>query len=161
MIESNLDSSRGRGQIVVCPNSSGQWQTTKLFLWLVSILALLIATAFALLGLWLILPFAGLEILALVSLIYWVAHQCRRQQVIHVDDNRIRVETGHHSPSFTWESELFFTRLFIDKPPYRDGQPLKLFLRSQQQQLEIGEFLNEQDKKKLIAELRGVVAVVS
>ncbi|MEJ2141049.1 MAG: DUF2244 domain-containing protein [Gammaproteobacteria bacterium] len=161
MIESNLDISKGQGHIVVCPNMSGQWQTTKLFLGIVSCLALLIAIAFALLGLWMILPFAGLEIIALVSLMYWVAHQCRRKQVIHFEDNRIRVENGYHLPKSTWESELFFTRLLIDKPPYRGGQPLKVFLRSKQQQLELGEFLNEQDKKKLIGELRGVINVVN
>lgn len=161
MIESNLDISKGQGHIVVCPNMSGQWQTTKLFLWIVSSLALLIATVFALLGLWMILPFAGLEIIALVSLMYWVAHQCRRKQVIHLGENRIRVEKGFHLPNSTWESELFFTRLFIDKPPYRGGQPLKVFLRSKQQQLEIGEFLNEQDKKKLITELRGIINFVN
>lgn len=161
MIESYLDIAKGRGHIMVCPNMSGQWKTTKLFLWIVSSLALLIATAFALLGLWLILPFAGLEIVALVSLMVWVAHQGRRKQVIHFEDNRIRVEKGYHVPESTWESELFFTRLVIDKPPYRGGQPLKVFLRSKQQQLELGEFLNEQEKKKLIAELRSMINVVN
>ena len=161
MIESNLDSVKGQGQIVVCPNMSGQWQITKLFLLLVSCLALLIATAFAFLGLWLILPFAGLEIIALVSLIYWVAHQCRRKQVITFSESRVLVEQGIDIPKSRWESELFFTRLVIDKPPYRNGQPLKVYLRSQQQQLEIGEFLNEDDKKKLIAELRGVISIVN
>lgn len=160
MIESNLDRANSQGHIVVCPNMSGQWQTTKRFLWIVSSLAILIATAFALVGLWMILPFAGLEIIALVSLMYWVAHQCRRKQVITFEDNKVLVEKGIYNPESTWESELFFTRLFIDKPPYRGGQPLKVFLRSQQQQLEIGEFLNEDDKKKLIAELRGVISVV-
>lgn len=161
MIESNLDIAKGQGHIVVCPNMSAQWHTTKLFLWLISCLALFIATAFALVGAWMILPFAGLEIIALVSLMVWVANQCRRKQVIHIEDNRIHVEKGVHTPKSTWESELFFTRLIIDKPPYRGGQPLKVFLRSQQQQLEIGEFLNEDDKKKLIAELRGVMSVAN
>ena len=161
MIESTLDSAKGQGKIVMCPNMSGQWQTTKLFLWLISGLALFIATAFALFGLWVILPFAGIEIIALVSLVYWVAHQCRRKQVITLEDNRILVETGYTLPKTSWESELFFTRLFIDKPPYRNGKPSKLFLRGKQHQLEIGEFLNEEDKQKLITELRGVVSVVN
>jgi uncharacterized membrane protein len=161
MVESNLDISKGQGHIVVCPNMSGQWQTTKLFLWLISSLVLFIATIFALLGLWVILPFAGIEIIALVSLMYWVTHQCRRKQVITLSDNRIFVEAGYTSPGSSWESELFFTRLFVDKPPYRDGKPVKVFLRGRQQQLEIGEFLNEEDKQKLITELRSVIIVVS
>ena len=161
MVESPLNLTKSQGQIMVCPNMSGQWQTTKLFLWLISCLALFIATAFALLGLWMILPFAGIEIIALVSLVYWVAHQCRRKQIITISENRILVETGYTSPKTSWESEVFFTRLFIDKPPYRDGKPMKVFLRGKQQQLEIGEFLNEEDKHKLITELRSVISVVS
>lgn len=161
MIDSKLDCVKGQGHIVVCPNMSGHWQVTRLFLWIVSILALSIATVFTLMGAWLILPFAGLEIIALISLMYWVAHQCRRKQVITFSDNRVVVEKGYYNPVTSWESEVFFTRLFIDKPPYRGGQPMKVFLRSKQQQLEIGEFLNEQDKQKLISELRNVVTVVN
>ena len=161
MVESNLDISKGQGHIVVCPNMSGHWQTTKLFLWIISCLALFIATAFALLGLWVILPFAGLEVMALVSLMYWVAHRCRRKQVITLNNNRILVETGYTSPESSWESELFFTRLYIDKPPYRDGKPMKVFLRGKQQQFEVGEFLNEEDKNKLITELRSVISIVN
>lgn len=159
MIESNLDSTRGCGHIIVCPNLSSQWHVTKLLLWIIASLALLIAIGFAVAGLWLILPFTGLEIIALVVLMYWVAHQCHRRQVIHLDDSRIVVEMGHHFPKSAWESELFWTRLIIDKPPYR-GHPNRLILRSKQQQLEIGEFLNEPDKEKLVAELRGVISVV-
>ena len=161
MVESNLDISKGQGHIVVCPNMSGHWQITKLFLWIISCLALFIATAFALLGLWVILPFAGIEVMALVSLMYWVAHRCRRKQVITLNNNRILVETGYTSPESSWESELFFTRLYIDKPPYRDGKPMKVFLRGKQQQFEVGEFLNEEDKNKLITELRSVISIVN
>lgn len=158
MVESNVDSA-GDGHIVVSPNLSSQWQTTKILLWIISCVALFIGTIFAFLGLWMILPFAGIEVLALVLVTYWVACRCRHKQVIHFDDNRIRVEKGYLTPRLAWDSELFWTRLIINKSPYR-GHPSKLILRSKQQQLEIGEFLNEHDKKKLIAELRHVISVV-
>jgi len=159
MVESNIDIAQGRGHIVVSPNLSSQWHTTKILLWIISCIALLIAAIFASLGLWMILPFTGFEVLALVLLTYWVACRCRHKQVIHFDDNRIRVEKGYRTPRLAWDSELFWTRLIIGKSPYR-GHPNKLILRSKQQQLEIGEFLNEHDKKKLIAELRHVISVV-
>jgi uncharacterized membrane protein len=160
MVESNLDITNGLGHIVVCPNMSADWQTTKRFLWGISVLSLCIAMVFTMAGFWVILPFAGLEILFLVSFMSWVSHQCHRKQVIHFHDNHICVEKGHHAPKDTWESELFWTRLVIQKPPYR-GHPHTLLLRSKQQQVEIGEFLNEEDKKKLIKELRSVISVVN
>ena len=159
MVESNVDRAQGHGHIVVSPNLSSQWHTTKILLWIVSGFSLLVGSVFAVLGLWMILPFTGLEVFALVMLTYWVACRCRHKQVIHFDANRIRVEKGYLTPRLAWDSELFWTRLIINKSPYR-GHPNKLMLRSKNQQLEIGEFLNEQDKKKLIAELRNVIGVV-
>lgn len=159
MIESNIDIAQARGHIVVSPNLSAQWRTTKIFLCIVSTVVLVIASVFTLLGLWMILPFAGLEVFALIGVMYWVAHQCHQQQVIYLDDHRIRVEKGYRTPKLTWDSELFWTRLIVNKPPHH-WHPKKLILRGRQQQLEIGEFLNETDKKMLIVELRPLISVV-
>jgi len=160
MVESNLDSTGTQGQIILCSNRSASWRTVKLVLWLVSTFAMIIALSFAFVGLWMVLPFAGLEVLALVGFMYWVALQCRRQQVIHIGRYQIVVEQGYQYPKKTWESELFFTRLVISTPPYR-GHPRRLFLHSKQQQLEIGEFLNDEEKNRLIADLRGAIKMVN
>jgi len=160
MVEISPESTKKHGQIVLCPNRSADWRTVKLFLWVVSVFALSIGLFFACFGLWMVLPFAGLEVLALVGLMYWVALQCRRQQVIRFGDHQIVVEKGYETPTQTWVSELFWTRLVIARPPGL-GRPQRLFLRGKQQQLEIGEFLNEEDKKRLVAELRGVVNIVN
>jgi len=160
IVEISLDSAKKQGQIVLCPNRSADWRTVKLFLWVVSVFALSIGLFFACFGLWMVLPFAGLEVLVLVAMMYWVALQCRRQQVIRYGDHQIVVEKGYESPEQTWASELFLTRLVIDRSP-GFGRPQRLFLRGKQQQLEIGEFLNDEDKKKLVSELRGVVNIVN
>jgi uncharacterized membrane protein len=160
MVESNLDMTTGQGHIVMCPNMSADWPTTKRFLWLIAFISFSIATVFTLQGFWVILPFAGLEILALVSFMTWVSHQCHRRQVIHFHDNHITVENGRDAPKETWESELFWTRLVIRKPRYR-GHPEILLLRNKDEQVEIGEFLNEDDKKELVRELRRVISVVN
>jgi len=91
---------------------------------------------------------------------YWVALQCRRQQVIRFGDHQIVVEKGYETPTQTWASELFLTRLIVARAP-GPGRPQRLYLRGKQQQLEIGEFLNEEDKIRLVAELRGVVHIVN
>jgi len=158
MIESNLDTAKRCGYIIACPNMSANWRTTKIILWFISFITLLIALTFSFFGLWLILPFAGLEVLALFAFSYWVAYQCCRKEVITIKDNQLTVEKGHHCPQFTWRTELFWTRLIIDRPAFR-GHPFKLYLRSKEQRLEIGEFLNEDDKKQLISVLRDVVVV--
>lgn len=160
MVEINLDCAKKHGQIILSPNRSADWRTVKLVLWGISSFMMLIGLSFAFLGLWMVLPFAGLEVLALVLLMYWVALQCRRQQVIRIGDHQIVVEKGYESPRQTWQSELFWARLVISPPAYR-GHPRRLYLRSKQEQLEIGEFLNDEDKKRLVAELNGVVSIVN
>ena len=68
MVEISLDSTKQHGQIIMYPNRSASWQSVKRFLWVISIFAFTIAFTFAFYGLWMVLPFAGLEILALVLL---------------------------------------------------------------------------------------------
>ena len=159
MIESNIDRNLERGHIVVSPNLSAEWRTTKIFIWIVSCIALTIGLVFALAGLWLILPFAGLEVLAIVILMYHVARQCHRQQVIYLEAGKIRVEAGYRSPQLAWDDEVFWTRLIVNKADH-PWHPDKLILRGRQQQIEIGEFLNAEDKKHLVAQLRPLVCVV-
>ena len=159
MIESNIDNSLVRGHIVVSPNLSAQWRTTKIFIWVVSSFALLIGLGFALAGLWMILPFAGFEVMAIVVLMYHVARKCHRQQVIYLGDGKIRVESGYRSPQLAWADEVFWTRLIVNKAEH-PWHPDTLILRGRQQQIEIGEFLNAEDKKQLVAQLRTVVSVV-
>lgn len=158
MIETHLDTTKAQGHILMSPNVSLSWRGMKIYLWLISSLLFLIAMYFTYIGAWMVVPFAGLEILALNFLTVWVAYQCRRKQVIHVGDNWIRVEKGYQSPRYTWESELFWTRLVTHKSPYH-GHLVKVFLHSKQRKLEIGEFLNEDDKKLLINTLRNVIRV--
>lgn len=159
MIKANIDMTLARGHIVVTPNLSTQWRTTKIFMWIVSVFALMIGFMFALTGLWMILPFAGIEVIVLVVLMYRVARKCHRQQVIYLDEDHIRVEKGYSSPKQSWDSELFWTRLIINRSPHAWHQD-KLILRGRQQQIEIGEFLTDEDKKQLVARLRGLINVV-
>ena len=159
MIESRIDIANTCGHIVVSPNLSAQWRTTKIFMWIVSSFALTIGLVFALAGLWMILPFAGIEIMAVVLLMYHVARKCHRQQVIYLNEDRIRVEKGYRSAQMVWDSELFWTRLIVNKAAH-PWHPDMLILRGKQQQIEIGEFLNEEDKKCLVSELRRFMTVV-
>lgn len=159
MVESNIDIQQACGHIVVSPNLSAQWRTTKFFVGAVCGFALIIALIFALAGLWLILPFAGIEVIVIIVLMRHVARKCHSQQVIYLDSERIRVEKGYDSPLWSWDSELFWTRLIINKAAH-PWHPDTLILRGKQQQVEIGEFLNEQDKKQLVSVLRGLITVV-
>ena len=156
MISGQFDLQRHDRCIVLSPNLSARWQSTKIFLFIVSFFALSIGVAFALVGLWVILPFAGIEIIVLLLVMYRVARKCYRKQVIYMSAEKIRVEQGIAQPHSVWESELFWTRLIVQQPGHV-WHASKIILRGRNEQIEIGAFLTEHEKKELIKKLRPFV----
>jgi len=158
MIETRQESIEA-GHIILSPNLSAQWKTNVRFLYIAAFFGLVIGLGFASVGLWMILPFTGLEILALVWLIYYVARKCHRIEVIHFDSEQVCVEGGFTSPKSSWRSDLFWTRLVVDGQSH-SARPLRLYLRGRQEQIEIGAFLNHDDKRQLLRELRQYLPIV-
>jgi len=56
---------------VLSPNCSIAWRDLVMFYLLTCVIALSIGVFFTLQGLWLVLPFSGLEMLALGYCLYW------------------------------------------------------------------------------------------
>lgn len=159
MVETQINQHEQGGHIVLSPNLSVRWSDNVLFLYVVCGMAVCIGISFTLLGMWLVLPFTGLEVIALVVVIYYVAHKCRRIEVIRVEDGCVRVERGYTQPQSHWRSDLFWTRLIV-LPQERPWHPLRIFLRGRDDQIEIGTFLNEDDKRILIKQLRQFVTAI-
>ena len=159
MINTQLNSQQNQGHIVLSPNMSACWQTTKIFLYIVSGFALVIGLMFAALGLWMILPFSGIEIAVLYIVMYRVSRKCHCQEVIHLDGEGVRVEQGMKTPLNVWQLDLFWTRLVV-KPSAHPWHPRKVVLRGRHDQIEIGTFLNDDDKELLIRQLQGVIVAV-
>jgi uncharacterized membrane protein len=156
MITGQLSSEQGNGQLVLSPNLSAGWRSTKIFIVILCSFSLGIALIFALAGLWMILPFAGAEVMALLLLMHRVACKCYRKQVIQLSPTSIRIEQGRTAPQLVWESPLFWARLQIQASHYHTHAP-KIFLRGQNDKIELGDFLHEQEKQELIKKLRPFV----
>lgn len=107
-----------------------------------------IAGMFALQGLWLILPFAGLEILALTIGLYMCSLRCRDQEVITIGDNLVTIEKGRQKPKEAWQFERTWVNLELVKSPLQ-GHPSKLFIRSKGKETEIGRCLTNDERKSL------------
>jgi uncharacterized membrane protein len=92
-------------QFIVRRNQSLSWRGNKFFIYFMAAISFGIAGMLALQGLWLILPFAGLEILALTLGLYMCSLRCRDQEVVTIDDDLVMVEKGRQKPSETWQFE--------------------------------------------------------
>ena len=144
------------GRIVLRPNRAISWRANRVFLLIISFISTLIAGVFAWLGAWLILPFAGAEILLLGSLLWYVYTVHSRQEVVHFSKAEVVVEKGRREPVLKWRCQRPWCRLnlYRSHPWY----PQRLKLGCYQREIEIGEFLNEYERDELRAYLRQFMA---
>ena len=73
-------------RLVLTPNRSLSWHGNVRIWAALFVLSALIATGFTLMGAWVIIPFAGLELIALACGIYLTSRECQRQEVLSIDD---------------------------------------------------------------------------
>jgi uncharacterized membrane protein len=156
MVRADIDTSTGNGTIILTPNNSASWQLNMLLLASQAIIASVIAILFVLNGLWLILPFSGLEVLALFSGLYLVVRNNFTTEVLTFKDHVLTVERGHTNIENSWEYQRLWTKIFVRQPAFR-GHPRKIVIRSYGRELEIGAFLNKSDKEVLIKKLRHII----
>ncbi len=156
MIQIDADDSARSQQIILCPNLSPDWRINSYLLSLLATLVMGVAIGFALQGAWLILPFAGLEVLALFGLVLLVTRRCQRMEVIRLEEQDIVVEQGRHAPEHVWRSQRFFTRLQVVRSAH-PWYPPRIVLRGRASEIEIGAFLNDSEKQQLVRQLGAVL----
>ncbi len=139
---------KAANKFIVRRNQSLSWQANKVFIYFVGILCFGIAIGFAVQGLWLVLPFAGLEILALTIGLYLCCLRNRQQEVITIDDDKFVLEKGEQTPNEIWEFDRAWVKLELKKPKHH-GHPSKLLVRSKGKQTEIGKCLTNEERQSL------------
>ena len=146
MIESH--SSEGKKLVVLTPNRSMNWETNKKILLAMLAVNLLIGVGFAFIGAWLILPFAGLEILLVGCGMYYVAWKLNFQETIALQAQNLRIQKGVYYPKQVWDWQASSVQLLLQPSNYRLSAPA-LFLQHLNEKVEIGNFLNREEKIQL------------
>jgi len=139
--------------LIIRPNQSLTWRGTLIFYLAVSVTALVIAVMFAVKGAWLILPFAGLEILALGACLYICARKNTECEVIHIGEDVVKVERGRRRPEHSVEFQRAWTRVNLTQNRLA-WYPSRLTLSSKGQEIEIGSKLLEEERIELTKELQ-------
>lgn len=149
-----LRAQRGLGgawRFELLPNRSISWSQTKRIVLAIGLLHGVIAGGFACVGLWLVAPFGGLEVLALAAGLYCCARASYRREVILVDGERVVVLRGHDRMTSRTEFPRAWARL--KWLPRADGGASQLRLGSRGQFFEIGAFLIEAERRQLAGDL--------
>ncbi len=139
-------------QFIVRRNQSLSWRGNKFFIYFMAAVSFGIAGMFALQGLWLILPFAGLEILALTLGLYMCSLHGRDQEVITIDSEQVIIEKGRQEPKESWQFDRSWVKLELVNSPLL-GHPSKLLIRSKGKETEIGKCLTNDERNSLSASL--------
>ena len=152
-------------RVVIRPNRSSSWRQSMVFLGAIAVPLLLISLVLAIRGFWLVLPFAGLELAALFASIYVVSHAAQRCEVVSIGDSMVTIEKGrdrsHCAERGGPEERVEFARGWVKVellPTAGRWYPKKLWIGASGRRVELGEFLVEEEKAELAAELHRLLA---
>lgn len=143
-------------RFVIRRNCSLTWGQTKVAICVISLGPLSVALGFAFAGFWPIVPFAGLELLAVGWCFYHCARSARECEVVTVSGEEIVVEKGQNRAERSWSFNRYWAAIALDQSP-GTWHPSRLYIRSHGQRVEIGRFLVERERVALAGELRTFV----
>jgi uncharacterized membrane protein len=116
-----------------------------------SVGAVAIGVGFAIAGAWLILPFAGLEVLLLGAAFVLYARRAADYEKIELAGGRLTVEVVEASRSARCELDAGRARVFLEKG---EGYGARVWLRGEEQkELELGRHLDADSRAEFAAEL--------
>ena len=109
-----------------------------------ALVVLLIGAGFALAGAWLVLPFAGLEVLLLAGAYVAYARHAADYERLEIEPGDVRVEVAQ-------ADRVARYRLVNAKVSVEDG---RVVLRDAKEELEVGRYLGAEARVELAAELQ-------
>ena len=145
-----------RRTFVIAPNQSMSGRELLLVFSGIAGVTLAIGGYFWLQGFTLVLPFSGLEVLALGAALYITAWRGGAREVITITDDSVYVETGRTRPERRHDFQRYWTKVVLRRP-WAAWHPSKLLLCSHGREIEVGRFLNEEERKGLAKILRSAI----
>lgn len=142
----------GDHEFVIRPNCSLSWKGAKRYLALQTTVVLLAAAPMVWMGGWLVIPFAGAELLALTGAFYWVLLRAHRIEVVTVEGDRVWIRRGRREP----EEEVAYPRGWAQVVLHKAASGLdrsRLFLQAYGRPTEIGAALTSTEKERFAEEL--------
>jgi uncharacterized membrane protein len=143
-------------RFVIHPNRSLSWRGNWLFIALVSVVLLTVALGSALAGVWLIAPFAGLELLLVMGVLYALRRRGRRTEIIDVSRPAVTISVARKRLEHRIRLPRDQSRVILS-PSSRRGHPSRLFVTARDMGVEVGRCLGEQERRGLAVALRAAI----
>ncbi len=156
MISVDKASSGESYRFVLSPNCSISWRELLFFYFLTCTIALAVGLFFTLQGLWLVLPFTGLEMLALGIGLYVTSRKTSRREVITLDRDLMRIEKGALKVDQSWEFQTPWVRVVNKRQDGRSARRM-LAIGMSGESVEVGSFLANWEKDALAFQLKDCI----
>lgn len=147
MVHSTLQN--GEGTLILRPNRSATWAENKAIILALGFASLFIAVSWALVGAWLILPFAGLEIALVAYFLHLVSRKSHRQVIIRLAEEHVHVEQGILKPEQNWQLMRSDTFIQVQQPQHHLEGPT-MTICAPEVQIDISSFLSKKDSEQLL-----------
>ena len=136
--------------ISLTPNNSSSLNENFVFFGFLSLICLTFGIGFFFVGATMILPFAGLEVLALILILRINRNWLNQKQVICLDKLYVKIIKDNKEMVF----DRFLSKFLIEE----NNSKKSIYLKCNEEKIEIGSFLNEDEKKELIDVLKKKVS---
>lgn len=159
MIDMTHDREARGHRFTIRPNRSISWRATCYLLLSLLLISGTISVGLSLLGYWPVLPLAAAQMALVATGFYLVARSGQQQEVILLTEDSIRIERGRHRPEQVLILARIWAHVVLERCPKR-WYPSRLLIRSHGHAVEIGRFLNEDERCRLATELARYLSVV-
>ncbi|MBK6658552.1 MAG: DUF2244 domain-containing protein [Proteobacteria bacterium] len=130
------------------PTRSMTWREAKRFILLVTLMCATIGAGFAWFGLWMVMPFCGIEALAVALAFYLVLRDGERRELVRIEGEKLVIETGNRELEQRHEFNSLWVRVDLARSRYRH-HPTRLFVGTHGRAVELGRFLTDGERDSL------------
>jgi len=142
----------GEAIFTLRPNCSLSWGGMKIAFAVLSVSLICVAVYFAARGAWLVLPFAGLEILLLAAGVYASARRGATREVIHISPDGVAIYRGSRRMTEICRFSRSWARVKLLND-VSSWYPPRLLILSHGRSVEVGAALTEEERSELAQQL--------
>ena len=145
-------------QFISKPHRSLCAQSRLILLVILSIIPILIALGFAIIGLWPVFPFVGLELFALSFAFYCVNCHDNDYESITIVKDKVFIEKRNYKYTSQFEFNAYWVQVRIIRT---SNGSLKLIIRSQGKEIQFGKHMDSQACSELAEHLKKILTLTS
>jgi uncharacterized membrane protein len=155
-LEDSIKNSLENHPKIIMRRQKSAHSSVKIVFLCLGVVTMSIAVGFAAYGLWLVLPYAGLECLALGMAYFWLKKQANDFEMIYVENDQIFVESSFSGVHQKMVFSKYWIQISVEQTrPNR----MKIFVGSHGNRLEVGRLLPAAKKRDLMNQIKLLAAV--